>query len=101
MPATTLNREAIVSTLQSHLPSLRATYGVRSLALFGSYARNEQCESSDVDLLVEFDEVPGLFGFVRLERELSELLGAHVDLVMRDALKPRIRHRILHEMTTI
>lgn len=82
MPATMLNREAIVSILQSHLPSLRATYSVRSLALFGSYARNEQCETSDVDILIECDEVPGLFGFARLERELSELLGVRRDLVM-------------------
>jgi predicted nucleotidyltransferase len=51
-----------------------------------------------VDILVEFSEVPGIFGFLRLERYLSEILGRKVDLVEKSALKPRIGHRILNEV---
>jgi len=48
--------------------------------------------------MVEFSEVPGIFGFLRLERHLSEILGRPVDLVEKSALKPRIGHRILKEV---
>jgi predicted nucleotidyltransferase len=84
-------------TLQSHLPELRERYGVRELSLFGSYLRGKQRRGSDLDVLVEFDRVPSLFEFVRLERYLSELLKIKVDLVMKSALKPAIGRHILEE----
>jgi predicted nucleotidyltransferase len=70
---------------------------VRSLDLFGSVARNEARADSDVDLLVEFERPIGLFHFFRVQRRLEELLGARVDLVMRDAVKPQLRERIFAE----
>jgi predicted nucleotidyltransferase len=79
-------------------PSLRRQYGVRSLGLFGSYARNDQNAHSDIDILVEFDAPIGLLRLTHLERNLSELLGEKVDLVMKSALKPRIGRRILEEV---
>jgi predicted nucleotidyltransferase len=84
-------------TLQAHLPELRERYGVRKLSLFGSYLRGEQRKGSDLDVLVEFDRVPSLFEFIRLERYLSELLKIKVDLVMKSALKPAIGRHILEE----
>ena len=74
-----------------------ADLGVRSLDLFGSVARGEANADSDVDLLVEFDRPIGLFHFFRVQRRLEEILGARVDLVMRDAVKPQLRERILAE----
>ena len=71
--------------------------GVRSLDLFGSVARGEARADSDVDLLVEFDRPIGLFHFFLVQQRLEAILGARVDLVMRDALKPQLRERILAE----
>ena len=70
---------------------------MRSLDLFGSVARNEARADSDVDLLVDFERPIGLFHFFRVQRRLEELLGARVDLVMRDAVKPQLRERIFAE----
>lgn len=91
-------RQQIREEIQRHKPSLRGQYGVRSLGLFGSYARNEQGPRSDIDILVEFDAPIGLLRFTELERNLGELLGRKVDLVMKSALKPRIGRRILEEV---
>ena len=77
---------------------LAVQYHVKSLGLFGSYLRNEQDGDSDLDILVEFDETPSLLRFIDLENFLSDTLGVKVDLVMRDALKPRIGRRILQEV---
>ncbi len=70
---------------------------VDSLSLFGSVARGEDTSESDIDLLVEFTEPVGLFTFVRLKNYLEALLGQSVDLVTPDALKERLRDRILRE----
>jgi predicted nucleotidyltransferase len=72
-------------------------YDVRSLGVFGSYVRGEADPQSDLDVLVEFANPPSLFQFVRLQNELSDLLGVRVDLVMKSALKPVIGERILEE----
>jgi predicted nucleotidyltransferase len=70
---------------------------IRKLALFGSVLREDFRADSDIDVLVEFEpgHVPG-FGFVRIQRELSELLGGRrVDLVTPKFLNDRIRDRVL------
>jgi len=90
-----------VRMIRARLPVLRARYKVKSIGVFGSYVRGDQEETSDLDLLVEFDEPPSLFEFVRLESYLSGLLGVQVDLVMRSALKPRIGEHILHELVPV
>lgn len=87
--------------LQRHLPRLIQHYQVRSLGVFGSYVRQEQGATSDLDLLVSFSEPPSLLQFVALENLLSDLLGVQVDLVMRDALKPHVGQRILREVVSI
>ena len=72
---------------------------VRDLYIFGSYAREEALEQSDLDILVDFEPEAkiGLFEFARLRRRLSEFLGREVDLVTRDALRPEMRDEILRE----
>ena len=91
--------EDILQTLRAHLTELREQYGVKSLAVFGSYVRGGQRKRSDLDLLVEFEEGARmtLFRFVELEGHLGDLLGVKVDLVMKSALKPAIGERILAE----
>ena len=74
-----------------------AQLGVRSLDLFDSVARGEAGPRSDVDLLVDFDRAVGLFHFFKVQRRLEEMLGCHVDLVMRDAVKRQLRERIFAE----
>jgi predicted nucleotidyltransferase len=63
-----------------------------------TYLRGDQKETSDVDILVEFERPIGLIEFVRLKNYLSDLLGVNVDLVMEKALKPGIGQRILGEV---
>lgn len=92
---------ALQRILRHEMPYLRERYRVRSLGVFGSYVRGEQRPDSDLDVLVDFDEVPSLLTFVNLQNHLSDLLGVPVDLVMRDALKPRIGERILEEVEPV
>ena len=89
-------REEILEALRNSRPLLDA-FGVARLSLFGSFARDEGREDSDVDLLVEFNRPVGLFEFVRLQRELGQRLGRQVELVTPAALTPQLRDRILDE----
>ena len=87
----------ILQTLAAHQAELRGKFTVKSLALFGSVARNEANENSDIDVLVEFSAPVGLFEFLSLQEYLKDLLGRKVDLVTPAALKPQLRDRILQE----
>ncbi|MSQ06667.1 MAG: DNA polymerase III subunit beta [Dehalococcoidia bacterium] len=98
-PGATLDET--LHTLKLNLPELRQSYGVKSLGVFGSYARRENRPRSDLDLLVEFHRAPTFFEFVRLERCLTTMLGVKVDLVMKTALKPEIGKRILAEVMQV
>ncbi len=73
------------------------SYGVKSLALFGSVARGEARSDSDVDLLVEFNRPVGLFGLITLQQRLEELLGCSVDLGTPDSLKKNIRSHVMED----
>ena len=95
-PSAAPRRDDILKTLSDHRTSL-AAFGVAHLRLFGSFARDEGRDDSDVDLLVEFNRPIGLFEFVRLQRLLAQIVGHRVDLVTPAALKPALRDRILRE----
>ncbi|MFB3887592.1 MAG: nucleotidyltransferase family protein [Thermodesulfobacteriota bacterium] len=90
--------EEIRKILESHKDELNHKYHVKGVGIFGSYLRGDQEETSDVDILVEFERPIGLIEFVGLKNYLSDLLGVEVDLVMKKALKPRIGQRILNEV---
>jgi hypothetical protein len=90
--------EEIKKILEAQKEELNHKYHVQSVGIFGSYLRGEQKETSDVDILVEFQKPIGLIEFVRLKNYLSDLFGVHVDLVMKKALKPKIGRRILREV---
>jgi uncharacterized protein len=83
-----MKRDEVIGFLSSHRQELEERFGVCSLALFGSVARNEAGPESDVDILVEFRETPGLTEYMRLKFWLEDRLGRQVDLVMSRALKP-------------
>lgn len=91
-----LTRQDALDRLAAHKAELRAM-GISSLALFGSVARNEATDLSDVDLLVEFDRPIGLFGLQDVRDQLQTILGHPVDLVPRRSLKRQLRERILAE----
>lgn len=71
--------------------------GARNVRVFGSAARGDDTDTSDVDLLVDLDKDVGLVALAGLRRELTALLGVDVDVVPADTLKPRIRDRVLNE----
>ena len=79
----------IKKKLQQHKLDLQNNYSVKSLGIFGSFARNEQSDSSEVDLLVEFENPIGL-RFVDLADYLESILHAKVDLVSKNAVKPKL-----------
>ena len=94
-----MEKNQVLDTLAKHREELNR-HGVKSIALFGSVARGEDSAKSDVDLLVEFDPSQhkiGLFDFIRLRYRLEDILGTHVDLVTPNALKLKLRDRILEE----
>ena len=91
-----MKRDEALRILAGHRRDL-ARFAVKSLAIFGSVARDEAAPGSDVDVLVEFAEPVGLFQFVRLKNHLEEILKNPVDLVTPDALKPQLRDAILKE----
>ncbi len=81
-------RDEIVSKLRAFKKRASGRYPIAAMALFGSVARNEQSDVSDVDVLVEFNGRIGS-GFLTLAFELEEELGTKVDLVSRGGIKPK------------
>jgi hypothetical protein len=96
-----MEQEAVIRLLKQKNAELETKFGVKSLLLFGSVARNEATTASDVDLLVEFNRPVGYFGMFALQDYLEELLGCHVDLGTLDSLKPYIRERVLGELVHV
>ena len=91
-----MTRDEIVRLLRDHRAEIEGL-GVKSLALFGSAARDEAGTGSDVDVLVEFTVPVGFFKFLDVKDYLETLLGCTVDLVTPNALKRQLREHILRE----
>lgn len=92
-----MTRNEFFSRIAAHCAELSRA-GVRRLGVYGSVARGEAGPESDVDVLVEFETVPDLYEFAALRDRLAEILGKPVDLVTPQALKPRLRSRVLDEV---
>jgi predicted nucleotidyltransferase len=91
----------IMPQLRALLPDLRRRYPIRSMGVFGSYVRGDQREDSDLDLLVELGDGMDLIAFAELQLELSDALGISVDLVEREALRPRLAPHVLSEVVLL
>ena len=82
------------------MPVLK-TNNVEFAGVFGSVARGEANEKSDVDILVKFKESPSLLGLIRLENVLSEKIGRDVDLVTENSLHPLMRDEVFRDLKLI
>jgi predicted nucleotidyltransferase len=90
-----MTRDEVLKKLEENRETIRG-FEVRSLGIFGSYARGEQSEASDMDFVVEFYRST-FDNYFNLKFFLEDLFGRKVDLVIKDTIKPRIRSTILEE----
>ena len=81
--------------------SLCEIYQITEIGIFGSYARGEETEASDIDILVHYETAPTFIMLVEFRAYLSQLFGLKVDVVTKNGLKPRIRERVLAEASYI
>jgi predicted nucleotidyltransferase len=93
-------REQVIAILQTHKHSLSQRWPISSLYLFGSVARGDQREGSDVDLLIELKGAMG-WDFFNLAGELEALIGEKVDLIPRQGIKPRYWDRIAPDVVEV
>ena len=85
-----MRRDEIIELLKAHQAQVKR-FGVKSLRLFGSVARDEATVDSDIDFLVEFGEAPSFSGYMKLRIFLEDLLGGKVDLITEAGLRRRVR----------
>ncbi|MET0546277.1 MAG: nucleotidyltransferase family protein [Caulobacterales bacterium] len=93
----------IIEALRALKPVLRERYGVCAMTVFGSRARNQGSENSDLDLLVDFEPGarPTLFSLARMDALLEDSLGLKVDTVPRESLNPRYRELIQSDLVQV
>jgi len=95
------SKEEVLKTIKSFQGELREKYKVREIGVFGSFVRGEQKTTSDIDVLVDFEEGADLFDLVGLGFYLEEKLGRKVDVVPKGGLKERIKESVLKEVITV
>lgn len=93
--------EEIKNSLRHYKPILKEKFNVKNIGIFGSYIRNQQTQKSDIDILIDYEEVPNLFALIELEYYLEEILNTKVDLVTRKGIKPQLKEFILKEVVYI
>ena len=91
-----LTKDTVINIVKDHQETLKKL-GVESLKLFGSVARNEATDKSDVDFLVEFSIPVGLFGLFQVQHYLEDILGCSVDIGTTKALKEHLRETVIKE----
>ncbi len=92
-----MKREFVEEQIKESKKFLQEQYGIEKIGIFGSFARNEQHDSSDIDILIELRKPIGL-EFMDIKYYLEEKLGLPVDLVTKNAIKPQLREQILKEV---
>ena len=92
-----MNRDEVLDKLQAHKQTLVERFGVTGLALFGSYARDQATDGSDVDILVSFDGPATSRSYFGVQFYIEDLLGRPVDLVTEKALRPEFRPYVERE----
>jgi predicted nucleotidyltransferase len=93
--------EEIKDILKRHKEKVSREYKVKEIGIFGSIVRGEQKNRSDIDILVEYYELPDLLKFIELERRLQKILRKKVDLVEKHGIRPELKDRILKEVVYI
>lgn len=96
-----MKRDVVIQTLKRQNSELINKFGVKTLYLFGSVARDEASPTSDIDLLVEFNRPVGYFGLFALQDYLENLFNCPVDLGTSESLKPYIRERVQKELVHV
>lgn len=96
-----MNKEVVLRLLKDHVREIRRRFSVQRMCLFGSVARGESVDKSDVDVLVVFRQKATFDRFMDLKFYLEELLGTRVDLVTDKALRPRVRQAIEGEIVDV
>jgi uncharacterized protein len=94
-----LDRNDIIATLQGQM--VQSRFGIKSLLLFGSVARNEASQESDIDFIVDFDGTITFDRYMDLKIFLEDLFGKKIDLAIQDTLKPQIRRKIFEEAINV
>ena len=92
------NLKAIKKKLEELKPLLKEGFKVTKIGIFGSWIRKENKETSDLDILVEFEEPVSLLGVVKLENYLSERLDIKVDLITQKDVREELKERIFREV---
>ncbi|MEM6752414.1 MAG: nucleotidyltransferase family protein [Cyanobacteria bacterium P01_C01_bin.38] len=92
-----MKRDEVLAIIEKHREQLQAM-GVKSLDLFGSVARNEAREDSDVDFFVEFNREIGLFEFIKVKLYLQDILGLSVDIGTLDTLRDNLREPCIKDV---
>lgn len=98
-----LTKDEILNKLEEIKPTLYNKFYIKNLGLFGSYVRGENSPSSDIDILIEYDESKAfsLFTIIELEDFLTKLFNIKVDLVNKKSIKPALKENILKEVIFI
>jgi predicted nucleotidyltransferase len=96
-----MDKQTVLSRLSECAPEIRRRFSVKALSVFGSVARGEAAEGSDVDVLVAFKQKATFDLFMDLKFYLEELLGRGVDLVTDKAIRPQVRRAIDQEMIDV
>ena len=95
------SKDEILNILRQLWPEIQEQYHVRSLALFGSFARTDYSVESDVDILVDFKEGASLLDLTGLGCFLEDVLQRKVDVVSRKALRKEISENIYHDAIAV
>ena len=96
-----MNRDEVLETLRAHRETLAERFGVTSLALFGSFARDQATDASDIDILVRFDGPATSKSYFGVQFYIEDLLGRPVDLVTDKALRPQFRPYVEREAVDV
>lgn len=96
-----MRRDEILKTLKALKGVMKSSYKATLIGVFGSLARGEESETSDIDVLVEFDKNADLFDFVGLSLFLEERFGRSVDVVPKEDIRKEIRSAVLKDLVYI
>jgi len=96
-----MDKQVLLKLLSGKVEEIRKRFSVKTLSIFGSAARGEMDDDSDVDILVAFNQKASFDLFMDLKFYLEDLLGTSVDLVTDKALRPQVRQTIEGELINV